>query len=266
LTTFDFGIRAFAFDSEFNIYVADNNSTAGTGTRDIMVFDAASSWSTSSVFVTYDSVDTFVSGIVFDSSGNLLVSEVDHGGDSGHIVEVNSSSGNVLSTIEMPDFRPTGIEVDSSDNILFSSRKSSNLLVGDIYEIAAGSGTTVVDNSDTPLISGFSSLGLALTGTGDLFGATPGTGEVVPSSLDPNSIYLLDALDPSSSELIASFDGTGARELRIGPDGVLYAIGSGGSGTSRIVGFAPVPIPATLWLFGSGLLGLFGISRRKKMT
>jgi hypothetical protein len=28
----------------------------------------------------------------------------------------------------------------------------------------------------------------------------------------------------------------------------------------------PVPIPATIWLFGSGMLGLIGISRRKKAT
>jgi hypothetical protein len=27
---------------------------------------------------------------------------------------------------------------------------------------------------------------------------------------------------------------------------------------------SPVPIPAAVWLFGSGLLGLIGIARRKK--
>jgi len=28
--------------------------------------------------------------------------------------------------------------------------------------------------------------------------------------------------------------------------------------------FTPVPIPAAIWLFGSGLLGMIGIARRKK--
>ena len=28
--------------------------------------------------------------------------------------------------------------------------------------------------------------------------------------------------------------------------------------------FSPVPIPAAVWLFGSGLLGLIGVARRKK--
>jgi hypothetical protein len=31
-------------------------------------------------------------------------------------------------------------------------------------------------------------------------------------------------------------------------------------------GFPPVPVPATVWLFGSGLIGLVGIARRKKKS
>lgn len=29
------------------------------------------------------------------------------------------------------------------------------------------------------------------------------------------------------------------------------------------MGFSPVPLPAAAWLFGSGLLGLIGVARRK---
>ena len=32
------------------------------------------------------------------------------------------------------------------------------------------------------------------------------------------------------------------------------------------IGVAPIPVPAAVWLFGSGLLGLIGIARRKKAT
>lgn len=38
------------------------------------------------------------------------------------------------------------------------------------------------------------------------------------------------------------------------------------SSSISIYGTAVVPIPPALWLFGSGLLGLFGISRRKKLA
>lgn len=37
--------------------------------------------------------------------------------------------------------------------------------------------------------------------------------------------------------------------------------------TTGIIGASVVPVPAAIWLFGSGLLGLIGmISRRKKAT
>jgi hypothetical protein len=35
------------------------------------------------------------------------------------------------------------------------------------------------------------------------------------------------------------------------------------SGGTLVVDVQPVPVPATVWLFGSGILGLIGIARRK---
>jgi hypothetical protein len=43
-------------------------------------------------------------------------------------------------------------------------------------------------------------------------------------------------------------------QLTLGKDGTLTAAGGGG---------APVPLPAAVWLLGSGLLGLFGVGRRR---
>jgi hypothetical protein len=43
----------------------------------------------------------------------------------------------------------------------------------------------------------------------------------------------------------------------LGTDGTLTINGNGG-------GTAPVPLPAAVWLFGSGLMGLVGVSRRRK--
>ena len=38
------------------------------------------------------------------------------------------------------------------------------------------------------------------------------------------------------------------------------------SGNTLAVDLAPIPVPAAVWLFGSGLLGLAGMARRKKST
>ena len=38
---------------------------------------------------------------------------------------------------------------------------------------------------------------------------------------------------------------------------------SGGSYTVAMAALTPVPVPASVWLFGSGLLGLVGVTRRK---
>ena len=46
-----------------------------------------------------------------------------------------------------------------------------------------------------------------------------------------------------------------------GPEALSY--GSASFGLEFATGIAPVPLPATAWLFGSGLIGLIGFARRK---
>jgi len=48
--------------------------------------------------------------------------------------------------------------------------------------------------------------------------------------------------------------------LRIGIHVIAFANG----GSESFVGPSPVPVPASVWLFGSGLLGLVGIARRRR--
>ncbi len=44
----------------------------------------------------------------------------------------------------------------------------------------------------------------------------------------------------------------------------MWSLSSNGTATYAIPGVSAVPVPAAAWLFGSGLLGLVGIARRKR--
>lgn len=73
---------------------------------------------------------------------------------------------------------------------------------------------------------------------------------------------------PYGLELDASkpitFDFTGTGITNLTDDGV-YLTGFNLAGTGTITGtLVPVPVPAAVWLFGSGMLGLVAVARRPK--
>lgn len=61
----------------------------------------------------------------------------------------------------------------------------------------------------------------------------------------------------TETSFVADFYNTGGFTSLATPDGVTWTSDSG-------VFLSAVPVPAAVWLFGSGLLGLVGIARRKK--
>jgi hypothetical protein len=44
----------------------------------------------------------------------------------------------------------------------------------------------------------------------------------------------------------------------------IWTLSANGTATYTLASASPVPVPAAIWLFGSGLLGLVGVSRRKR--
>ena len=58
------------------------------------------------------------------------------------------------------------------------------------------------------------------------------------------------SLQSSPDTYLINFDGQGAD-------------GSDKSGSTLAVDLAPIPVPAAVWLFGSGLIGLVGVARRR---
>lgn len=134
-------------------------------------------------------------------------------------------------------------------------------------------GLTVVDNIDTsvgPFVTAYIQGGMRLAGinpfptSADLlflytdvmdFDANPATlSEIILVTLDPNGAALSgtnipNPLTPLSNSFFIYLESE---------NGVAKAAGIG------LPAVTPVPIPAAVWLFGSGLLGLMGFARRKK--
>lgn len=132
----------------------------------------------------------------------------------------------------------------------FSFNYDTSLTVGtsNIIDIDPASWALTQDQSAG---GGFGKFEFQLSGNGDSrtellnFSITGVAGDTI------NSYALGSNLNPAAAEFfaahIAGFDMT---------DGVTSA---------QFAGSSPVPVPAAVWLFGSGLIGLVGLARRKKV-
>lgn len=132
-------------------------------------------------------------------------------------------------------------------NFSFNYDNSLAVNTGNIINIDP---STWMLSQDANAGGGFGKFEFQLSGTGASrtellsFSITGVAGDTV------NSYAIGSTLNPSSGEYfaahIAGFDTT---------NGVTSA---------QFAGSTPVPVPAAVWLFGSGLLGLVGVARRKR--
>jgi len=110
-------------------------------------------------------------------------------------------------------------------------------VTGEIYELSFAAAT----------VSGRDSLGTV----------TAGSLVSEPFSAIPSAAFSNQAFTPYSFLFTAT-----------GPTTTITFTGTGNSFYGPVIDtvsvISPVPLPAAVWLFGSGLLGLFGISRHKK--
>lgn len=180
----------------------------------------------------------------------------------------------------------------SSSQVYLSFDSGSSLLVGDDLTATLSGITQVSDLGGGPGVLGDRweiTIDLAYRGTGP-----DGEGSGGPKYLDdPNitdnweyydlvSAVMSNVADPSDQiQLIERpLGGVYPFQLGLGASGknldfgasveLSYTRSGAGYGNSGYAGLhvdldvAEVPLPATVWLFGSGLLGLVGITRRKK--
>jgi len=243
--------RSIAFDSSNNLYIEDI-SDDNSGTINISKLNAATGYSTSSVFASYSTTYEGVTGLDFDGLGSLYVSERSLSGNAGVIREIDIATQTLLGDIRtFANHRPTGVDADIFGNVFYTGRKVSNGLFGNVYQIdSAGTRSILIDN-----VVG---TGIALDASGNIFISTPGRTDL---ALLSNSIYMFNPSDLLNPLLIASFDST-VGELTFDDAGNLYTIDN--IDNLSIIKLSAVPIPAAVWLFGSGLIGLIGVARRKK--
>ena len=160
--------------------------------------------------------------------------------------------------------------VPSSQTINVSETAAVDLVISGLGNFASPSlGAFDVDVTFDDSILSFNSetfgtlLGSSIQGVDTSTSGVVRLGEV---SLE--SVPALDLLQPDSFLLATlMFDGIALGTSQLGFGTVVLSDAFGGSipnPTLVPANLTVVPVPAAVWLFGSGLLGLVGIARRKK--
>ena len=128
-----------------------------------------------------------------------------------------------------------------------------------------GIGTETISAAGSSLTVEFTIFGQTFTDTDDVGNISTGAPDLTLSDGVPVFLDFLisEVPDPPDFNLVA-IDEPGVIYIDIwDPSGINLTPVAGGFETDVSVGV--VPIPAAIWLFGSGLVGLTGIARRKKV-
>lgn len=161
------------------------------------------------------------------------------------------------------DLAPGGLQV--GDTISGTQlKRNGDVIIGDIGSALPATDGLIVDN-----------LGLIVEGPGD-YTFNQGPAPLAMTTLNTNPICWYEnyygyqtcmGVNPSADASILTDDGIAGSPLVDGPFpgyNINLDIGSGNSMT--VTSVSSVPIPGAIWLFSSGLLGLFGFSRHRKNT
>ncbi len=228
-----------------------------------------------------------VAGIEFSEIANTLVSS--QGSYLSNVDGVTiDSSGNVISkSVTSPD---AVVDGNAASYVMSGSTPATlNVSFGQSLNVADRNLTILVIGNDAP-----HSIGLSLLGSGD----TSSQGPFTLDSFGSPEKNLVGYTDFNSVSQVTSGEATTGEAGSTPPDSTvslgstdttvtwgIYAMNitladffdsgasftgvqldiSGYSAVPSLVGTtAVVPVPAAVWLFGSGLIGLVGVARRKK--
>ena len=119
---------------------------------------------------------------------------------------------------------------------------------------------TIFYDFDTAFDNGPAGLGTIDVTSGILGGPNPTTTTLVEGSENLLFGYLASGIPGLVNAPAGAFDPNALGEYNFG-----ISVGQSGWGVENVrMDVQVVPVPAAVWLFGSGLLGLIGVARRKK--
>ena len=171
-------------------------------------------------------------------------------GDGNNITQITNTSG-IFSGFSYPSLNDSG-------SVAFSA--SLDVGGSGVYSGNGNSTTVIADNS-----GGYLNFGLA---------SINANGTVVFGANTDTISGIFDGPDASKNKIIGSGDildgssiySVGVLMESLNDSGDVAFTATMADGSHAIYVASVVPLPAAIWLFASGLLGLFGIARRKKAT
>ena len=206
--------------------------------------------------------------LAFSSHAAVVINEIDYdqpGTDTAEFIELfNSGSSSVLLDNYLIDL------INGTTSSAYRSIDLSGFSIGAncYFVVCGGSASTVANcNYNFTTTNSWAQNGspdaIALYENGSLIDSISYEGSLVPFTegdafplSDSNSEILsisriVDGLDSNNNALDFQLGCTTPGSANIG--------GSGDCSTS----VSPVPVPAAVWLFGSGLIGLVGVARKR---
>lgn len=208
----------------------------------------------------------------FGGTGNLAVSSASSvKGEFDTVIKFNMDGAvnQFNSTYGAGNWQVTGISLNLNSNFGTQGAQPSNLL----FNSANGGNFNVQWISNNSWVEGTNG---GVGGAGGvtfnsiptlLSGATASLGTFTYTLPGANNVYVMYNL-PLNSNLVSNVNAGGDLSLFLTPadDQIGYLMAARSAGMTNpqfIVTAAPVPVPAALWLFGSGLAAMAGWARRK---
>jgi len=243
-------IYEFQFSGQYTLIDPSNGVLDHQPISSTFTYNSDLGAGSSSATLAIDNFDTFGNTATIYSislqlvSGNLVVGNMlaDWGGNTGVPLSTVWDATGMINAIT----NPYGLQ--AGDII-----SGTNLTRGGAFLYDVSSAIPASDGLYNPATSSYLNQGpapLAVTNLNTTTLCTPGT-DCIGNALSGGYPFTDDGI-AGSPMIDGPFSGLS----------VNFDIGSGNSLT--VLSVTNVPIPGAVWLFGSGLLGLIGISRRKK--